>query len=162
MSQPCFFVLSCFVTVIFNVTNFFLSQSCFYEITFSSHNPVSSSYTSVWVVSVTAREMLLAVSVTAIEMLLAVSVTAREMLLAVSVTAREMLLAVSVTAREMLLAVSVTAREMLLAVSVTAREMLLARQDEYKSAAMQAKTAGDLKTATKYLAVSKVTHPYPW
>ena len=48
------------------------------------------------------------------------------------------------------------------AVSVTAREMLLARQDEYKSAAMQAKTAGDLKTATKYLAVSKVTHTYPW
>ena len=35
--------------------------------------------------------------------------------------------------------------------------MLLARQDEYKSAAMQAKTAGDLRTATKYLAVSKVT-----
>ena len=45
---------------------------------------------------------------------------------------------------------------------VAARAMLLARQDEYKSAAMQAKTAGDLKTATKYLAVSKVTHTYPW
>ncbi|KAI0228023.1 Coiled-coil and C2 domain-containing protein 1-like [Lamellibrachia satsuma] len=33
--------------------------------------------------------------------------------------------------------------------------MLVTRHEQYKAAAMQAKTAGDLKTATKYLGVSK-------
>ena len=35
--------------------------------------------------------------------------------------------------------------------------MLVTRQEQYKTAAMQAKAAGDLKTATNYLGVSKVT-----
>jgi len=39
-----------------------------------------------------------------------------------------------------------------------AREMLVTRQEQYKTAAMQAKAAGDLKTATNYLGVSKVWH----
>ena len=42
-------------------------------------------------------------------------------------------------------------------ISPAAREMLVTRHEQYKAAAMQAKTAGDLKTATKYLGVSKVT-----